>query len=83
LWWDLVLVLVLAFTFWAFAPGSSLASARLGGLMERVALITSEFWFVVVGYYLLARVDRKRRTNHVLSGRIAEPTGKRAPEMNA
>jgi hypothetical membrane protein len=81
--WDLVMLLVLAFTFWAFAPGSSLASAQLGGLMERVALISSEFWFVVVGWYLLVREGRQRRAALVLPGRRTEPTMERAPGMTA
>jgi hypothetical membrane protein len=47
----LTLVLVVI-TFWAFTPGSSLASLKLGGLMERVVQIEVEAWYVALGWRL-------------------------------
>jgi hypothetical membrane protein len=49
------IVLVTAFTFWVFAPGTPLAPEHLGGLMERVLFITIESWYVVIGWRLFSR----------------------------
>lgn len=45
------LVLV-AVTFWVFAPGTPVSSARLGGLMERVLLIEILAWYAAFGWRL-------------------------------
>jgi hypothetical membrane protein len=48
-------LVVIAITFWIFTPGTPLASLRLGGLMERVALIEIEVWYVALGWRLFAQ----------------------------
>lgn len=45
------LVLV-GFMFWVFAPGTPIAPARLGGLMERIVIIEILGWYVIAGWQL-------------------------------
>ena len=48
-----LLTLVLtAIEFWVFTPGTPLAPARLGGLMERVVYIETMAWYVAFGWRL-------------------------------
>lgn len=44
------------FLFWGFTPGTPLASARLGGIVERVVVIEILCWYVVAGWHLSHRV---------------------------
>lgn len=46
------LVLV-GFMGWTFTPGTALAAAHLGGLMERAVVIEVFAWYVAVGWWLL------------------------------
>jgi hypothetical membrane protein len=48
----ITLVLV-GFMGWVFTPGTALAGARLGGLMERAVVIEVFAWYVAVGWWLL------------------------------
>ena len=57
-----VTLVVVAVTFWVFTPGSPLASARLGGLMERVLFLTADSWYVVTGWQLFIRAGSLRAT---------------------
>lgn len=50
----LVTLGLVAVTFWVFTPGTPLASAHLGGLMERVSVVEIEAWYVAVGWRLFA-----------------------------
>jgi hypothetical membrane protein len=48
-----LLTLVLtAIEFWVFTPGTPLAPARLGGLMERILYIETMAWYVAFGWRL-------------------------------
>ena len=38
---------------WMFTPGTALAAAHLGGLMERAVVIEVFAWYVAVGWWLL------------------------------
>jgi hypothetical membrane protein len=48
----LVTLLLVAVEFWAFRPGTPLAPARVGGLMERVLSVEMLAWYVVFGWRL-------------------------------
>jgi hypothetical membrane protein len=48
----LVTMMLVGVTFWVFTPGTTLASAHLGGLMERLSVVEIEAWYVVVGWRL-------------------------------
>jgi hypothetical membrane protein len=51
---SLLTLVLIAATFWVFTPGSTLASLRLGGLLERMSFIEIEAWYVVIGWRLFA-----------------------------
>lgn len=46
----LVVVVVM---FWSFAPGTTVLSVRVSGLMERLTVIEIEAWYVALGWRLL------------------------------
>jgi hypothetical membrane protein len=52
---SLVTLVLIASMFWVFTPGTTLAPARLGGLMERVLFIEILAWYVAFGWRLFAR----------------------------
>jgi hypothetical membrane protein len=54
---SLVTLALAAFLFLAFSPASPLASAHLGGLMERLVVIESYAWFVAFGWRLFRGVS--------------------------
>jgi hypothetical membrane protein len=63
---SLVTLVLIASMFWVFTPGTPLAPARLGGLMERVLFIEILAWYVAFGWRLFARsrgetLDASRR----------------------
>jgi hypothetical membrane protein len=63
---SLVTLVLIATMFWVWTPGTPLASARLGGLMERVLFIEILAWYVAFGWRLFARpgsepLDASRR----------------------
>ena len=47
-----VTLVLVAVEFWAFTPGSPLAPAQVGGLMERVVSVETLAWYVVFGWRL-------------------------------
>jgi hypothetical membrane protein len=47
-----VTLLLVAVEFWVFTPGTPLAPAQLGGLMERVVSLETLSWYVVFGWRL-------------------------------
>jgi hypothetical membrane protein len=49
---SLLTLVIIAITFWMFTPGTPLASLKLGGLMERVAVSEIEVWYVALGWRL-------------------------------
>ena len=53
---SLLTVVLIAAMFWVFAPGTQVAPARLGGLMERVVFIEILAWYVAVGWRLFREV---------------------------
>jgi hypothetical membrane protein len=52
----LVTLVLVAVEFWAFRPGTPLAPARVGGLLERVLSVEMLAWYVVFGWRLFVRV---------------------------
>ncbi len=48
----LVTLVLVAVEFWAFTPGTPLAPARVGGLLERVLSVEMLAWYVVFGWRL-------------------------------
>jgi len=48
----LVTLVLVAVEFWVFTPGTPLASAQVGGLMERVLSLETLAWYVVFGWRL-------------------------------
>jgi hypothetical membrane protein len=48
----LVTLVLVAVEFWVFTPGTPLASAQVGGLMERVLSVEMLAWYVVFGWRL-------------------------------
>jgi len=48
----LVTLVLVAVEFWAFRPGTPLAPARVGGLLERVLSVEMLAWYVVFGWRL-------------------------------
>jgi hypothetical membrane protein len=56
----LTLVLV-AVMFWVFTPGSPLAPAHLGGLMERVLSVVTLAWYVVFGWRLFVLAGSRQQ----------------------
>jgi len=48
----LVTLLLVAVEFWAFTPGTPLAPARVGGLLERVLSVEMLAWYVDFGWRL-------------------------------
>jgi hypothetical membrane protein len=52
---SLVTLVLIASMFWVFTPGTPLAPARLGGLMERVLFLEILAWYGAVGWRLVAR----------------------------
>ncbi len=48
----LVTLVLVAIMFWTFTPGTLLAPAQLGGLMERVVSIETLSWYVAFGWRL-------------------------------
>jgi hypothetical membrane protein len=49
---SLVTIVLIASMFWVFTPGTPLAPAQLGGLMERVLFIEVLAWYVAFGWRL-------------------------------
>lgn len=47
-----VTLLLAVVEFWVFTPGTALAPAQLGGLMERVVSLETLAWYVVFGWRL-------------------------------
>lgn len=45
-------LVIVAGTFWVFQPGTPVAPARLGGLMERIAITEILAWYVIAGWRL-------------------------------
>ncbi len=39
--------------FWTFAPGTSIAQAQLGWLMERVVVVEVLTWYTALGWWLI------------------------------
>jgi hypothetical protein len=66
-WYSLIAALVklvlVAVEFWAFTPGTPLAPARVGGLLERVLSVEMLAWYVVFGWrlFVLAGSRQKER----------------------
>ena len=52
----LVTLVLVAVEFWAFTPGTPLAPARVGGLLERVLSVEMLAWYVVFGWRLFVLV---------------------------
>jgi len=48
----LVTLVLVAIEFWVFTPGTPLASAQVGGLLERVLSVEMLAWYVVFGWRL-------------------------------
>jgi hypothetical membrane protein len=48
----LVTLVLVAIEFWVFTPGTPLASAQVGGLMERVLSVEMLAWYAVFGWRL-------------------------------
>jgi hypothetical membrane protein len=48
----LVTLVLVAVMFWVFTPGTPLAPAQVGGLMERVLSVEMLAWYVVFGWRL-------------------------------
>jgi hypothetical membrane protein len=48
----LVTLVLVAIEFWAFTPGTPLAPAQVGGLLERVLSVEMLAWYVVFGWRL-------------------------------
>ncbi len=46
---------LVALEFWAFTPGTLLAPAQLGGLMERLVYLETLAWYVAFGWRLFKR----------------------------
>lgn len=59
-----VTAVVIAVTFWSFAPGTTVMSQRVSGLMERLAVIEIEAWYVVLGW----RLFRRAPNSHIRQG---------------
>jgi hypothetical protein len=76
---DAVTLLVIAFTFWVFTPGTALAVDHLGGIMERVLLLLIQLWYVAIAWHLLtgSRVER------VIEGAPAETDSMPVPSRSA
>ena len=51
----LVTLVLVAVEFWAFTPGTPLAPAHVGGLLERVLSVEMLAWYVVFGWRLFVR----------------------------
>ncbi len=81
--WDLAIIIVLVLMVWSFTPGTSLAPAHLGGLMERVALGASDVWYVVVGWYLFIYVGRRHRAAPIEHAETTSPNVALAPRRTA
>jgi hypothetical membrane protein len=58
---SVVTLVLIAAMFWVFTPGTPLAPARLGGLMERVLFIEVLAWYVAFGW----RIFRWAPDDHV------------------
>jgi hypothetical protein len=54
----LVLVAVL---FWAFKPGTPLAPAKVGGLIQRVVSVETLAWYVVFGWRLFVLAGSRQQ----------------------
>ena len=64
----LVTLVLVAIEFWVFTPGTPLASAQVGGLLERVLSVEMLAWYVVFGWRLF-----------VLDGSPQQDQGKATP----
>jgi len=64
----LVTLVLVAVEFWAFRPGTPLAPAQVGGLLERVLSVETLAWYVVFGWRLF-----------VLAGSRQQGQGQAAP----
>jgi hypothetical membrane protein len=60
-----VTAVVIAVTFWSFAPDTTVMSTRVSGLMERLAVIEIEAWYAALGWQLF----RVRPTGMLASSR--------------
>jgi hypothetical membrane protein len=65
---EAVTLLVVAFTFWVFTPGTALAADHLGGIMERVLFLLIQLWYVAIAWHLLTG----SRVEHAIKGAPAE-----------
>jgi hypothetical membrane protein len=66
----LVTLVLVAVEFWVFTPGTPLASAHVGGLLERVLSVEMLAWYVVFGWRLF-----------VLAGSRQQDQGQATPMM--
>jgi hypothetical membrane protein len=48
-----VTLVLVGLVFWVFTPGTPLAAAHLGGLMERVVVLEVLAWYVATGFRIL------------------------------
>jgi len=56
-----VTLVLIAVEFWAFQPGTQLAPAHLGGLMERVLSVVTLAWYVVFGWRLFVLAGSRQQ----------------------
>lgn len=59
-----VTVVVLAVMFWSFAPGTTVMSTRVNGLMERLGVIEIIAWYVALGLWLFSGAANKPVHQH-------------------
>jgi hypothetical membrane protein len=57
----LVTLLLVAIEFWAFTPGTPLAPAQVGGLLERVLSVEMLAWYVVFGWRLFVLANSQQQ----------------------
>jgi hypothetical membrane protein len=57
----LVTLLLVAVEFWAFTPGTPLAPAQVGVLLERVLSVEMLAWYVVFGWRLFVRSGTRKQ----------------------
>lgn len=57
---SLATAIIVGITFFVFAPHTPIASAKLGGIMERVAIIEILAWYVIAGWLLAREIEIDR-----------------------
>jgi hypothetical membrane protein len=57
----LVTLVLVAVEFWAFRPGTPLAPAQVGGLLERVLSVEMLAWYVVFGWRLFVLAGSRQQ----------------------